>query len=128
MRFLVKSGEHLSSANKQASRLFRFNEVLLYPNLGEPLSKSEDKELTLFLTAYAPGDTSATKLSLEIAQGGRTVGQLSYDLPAADQNGRIQYASAIPLDKFQPGDYELKVSVQNAKSRATNSTRFTINP
>ena len=125
---LVKSGEHLSSANKQASRLFRFNEVLLYPNLGEPLSKSEDKELTLFLTAYAPGDTSATKLSLEIAQGGRTVGQLSYDLPAADQNGRIQYASAIPLDKFQPGDYELKVSVQNAKGRATNSTLFTINP
>jgi len=125
---LVKSGEHLSSANQQASRLFRFNEVLLYPNLGEPLSKSEDKELTLFLTAYAPGDTSATKLTLEIAQNFRTMGQLSYDLPAADQNGRIQYASAIPLDKFQPGDYDLRVSVQNAKSRATNSTLFTINP
>ena len=125
---LVKNGEHLSSANQQASRLFRFNEVLLYPNLGEPLSKSEDKELTLFLTAYAPGDTSAAKLSLEIAQSGRTVGQLSYDLPAADQNGRIQYASAIPLDKFQPGDYDLRVSVQSAKSRAVNSARFTISP
>jgi len=125
---LVKNGEHLSSANKQASRLFRFNEVLLYPNLGEPVSKSDDRELTLFLTAYAPGDASATKLSLEVAQSGRMVGQLSYDLPAADQNGRIQYASAIPLDKFQPGNFELKVTVQNTKSRATNSARFTISP
>jgi len=124
---LVKNGEHLSSANKQASRLLRFNELLLYPNLGEPLSKSDDKELTLFLTAYAP-DALATKLTLEIAQGGRTVGQRSYDLPAADQNGRIQYASAIPLDKFQPGNYELKVTVQNAKSKAMNAALFTINP
>src|SRR5437773_242342 len=76
----------------------------------------------------APGDTSATKLSLEIAKNGRTVGQLSYDLPAADQNGRIQYASAIQLDKFQPGDYDLRVSVQNANRRATSSTPFTISP
>jgi hypothetical protein len=96
--------------------------------LGEPLSKSEDKELTLFLVAYAPSRVSATKLTLEIAQGGRTVGQLSHDLPAADQNGRIQYASAIPLGKFQPGNYELKVTVQNAKSRATNLALFTITP
>lgn len=125
---LVKNGEHLSPANQQASRLFRFNELLLYPNLGEPLSKSEDKELTLFLTAYTPGEASATKLSLEITQSGRIVGQLSNDLPAADQNGRIQYASAIPLDKFQPGNYELNVTVQNTKSRATSSTLFTINP
>ena len=124
----MKSGEHLSSANNQASRLFRFNELLLYPNLGEPLSKSDDKELTLFLTAYAPGDDSATKLSLEIALDGRTVGQLSYDLLPADQTGRIQYAGAIPLNKFQPGNYELKVTVQNAKTSAVNSTRFTITP
>jgi len=123
----VKTGEHLSSANNQASRLFRFNELLLYPNLGEPLSKSDDKELMLFLTAYAP-EALATKLSLEIAQNGRTVGQLSYDLPPADQNGRIQYASAIPLEKFQPGKYELKVTVQSAKSRAMNTALFTINP
>jgi hypothetical protein len=125
---LVKNGEHLSPANQQASRLFRFNELLLYPNLGEPLSKSEDKELTVFLSAYAGGEASSTKLTLEIAQSGHALGQLSSDLPAADQNGHIQYASAIPLDKFQPGNYELNVAVQNAKGKATSSTLFTINP
>ncbi len=37
------------------------------------MSKSDDQEVTLFLTAYAPGDALATKLSLEIAQNGRTL-------------------------------------------------------
>ncbi len=126
---LVKNGEHLSSANKQASRLFRFNDALLYPNLGEPVSKSETSELKIFVTAYGPpGEAATQKLNLEILQGGRTVGKLHNNLPAPDQTGRIQYASAISLDKLQPGDYELKVSVQNAKSVAVNSARFTIIP
>jgi len=128
-RLAVKNGEHLSSANKQASRLFRFNDALLYPNLGEPVSKSETSELTIFVTTYGPpGEAATQKLNLEILQGGRTVGKLHNNLPAPDQTGRIQYASAISLDKLQPGDYELKVSVQNAKSVAVNSARFTIIP
>jgi VWFA-related protein len=126
---LVKNGERLSSANKQASKLFRFNDALLYPNLGVPLSRSETGELTIFITAYGPpGEASAPKLALEITQSGRTLGQLHNNLPAPDETGRIQYASAISLDKLQPGDYELKVSVQNAKSMAVNSARFTVIP
>ena len=101
----------------------------MYPNLGEPLSKSETGELTIFITAYGPpGVTAAPKLILEILQSGRTVGKLQNDLPAPDQTGRIQYASAISIDKLQPGDYELKVLVQNAKSSAVNTAQFTIGP
>lgn len=126
---LVKGGEHLSSANNEASRLFRFNEALLYPNLGEPVSKSETSGLTFFITAYGPaGEAAAAKLVLEILQSGRTMGRLDNDLPAPDQTGRIQYASVISLDKLPPGDYELKVSVQNARSGAVSSARFTISP
>ncbi|MDX6709856.1 MAG: hypothetical protein QOH96_872, partial [Blastocatellia bacterium] len=125
----VKNGEHLSSANTQASRLFRLGDALLYPNLGEPISKSETGELTIFITAYGPpGEAATQKLILEILQGGRTVGQLHNNLPVPDQTGRIQYASAISLANLQPGDYELKVSVQNAKSGAVNSAAFTIGP
>jgi hypothetical protein len=61
-----------------------------------------------------------------MARNGRAVGQFSYNLPAADQTGRIQYASAIPLDKFQPGEYELKVAVQDGPRRATRSERVLI--
>jgi hypothetical protein len=126
---LVKNGERLSSANKQASRLFLFNDALLYPNLGEPVSKSETGELTIFVTAYGPpGEASSPKLILEILQSGRSVGKLHNDLPSLDQTGRIQYASAISLDKLRPGDYELKVSLQNAKGDAVNSARFTVVP
>jgi len=70
-------------------------------------------QLTLFVTVYtAKGDATAPKLSLEIDRAGHSVGHLSYDLHAPDQTGRIQYASVISLDKFQPGDYDLKLTVR----------------
>lgn len=126
---LVKHSEQLSSADKQTSRLLRFNEVLLYPNLGGPVSKSNDKELTLFLTAYVPpGAASVAKLTFEVLQAGRTVGQLSSELPAPDQAGRIQYASSISLDKLQPGDYEIKALVTHGATKAMRSERFTVQP
>jgi hypothetical protein len=126
---LVKSGEHLSSLDEQASKLFRFNEALLYPNLGEPVSKSESGELTIFLTAYGPpGKPAAPKMLLEIIQGGRTVGQFSNTLPDPDQSGRIQYASAISLARLQPGDYELRATVSDGLSNAVRTERFVIQP
>ncbi|HEX8922684.1 MAG TPA: hypothetical protein VF766_14510, partial [Pyrinomonadaceae bacterium] len=61
-------------------------------------------------------------------QRGSTLGQTSYDLPAPDAAGRIQYASAVPIDKFKPGDYELKLTVEDAHGKATRAERFTITP
>jgi len=103
--------------------------MLVYPNLGEPVSKADGNQLTLFVTVYtAKGDTTAPKLSLEIARAGRSVGHLSYDLHAPDQTGRIQYASVISLDKLQPGDYELKLAVRAGVQMAARSERVRLAP
>jgi hypothetical protein len=123
---LIKSAERLSVA-EQSSNPFRFGEVLLYPNLGEPVPKSASKDLTLFVTVYPPqGENSVPKLHLEIAQSGHPVGQFSYNLPTPDQMGRIQYASVIPLEKFKPGEYELKLTVEDGKKAASRSEHVTI--
>jgi len=63
-----------------------FGEVLLYPNLGEPLSKSENSELRLYLTAYAPQNSSLRKLTLEFLRNGQVLGQVASDLPVSDSN------------------------------------------
>lgn len=126
---LVKSAERLTAADQSKSNPFHFGDVLIYPNLEEALSRSVNKNLALFVTVYPPQSApSATKLKLEVIQRGRTVGQTSYDLPAPDLTGRIQYASAFPIDKFQPGDYELKVTVQDAQGTTTRTEHFTIKP
>lgn len=125
----VKSAEQISGADKQASRVFHFGEVLVYPNLGEPVSKSQSQKLSIFLTVYAPRhDLPAPKLTLEISRNGQTMGQFSYDLPAPDETARMQYANAIPLDKFQPGEYELKVTVQAGRSSVTRTERIQVIP
>ncbi len=126
---LVKSAERLQASDRGAANPFHFGEVLIYPNMDEPLRKRVSKNLAFFVTVYPPqGSSSATKLRLEIMQKGRALGQTSYDLPAPDATGRIQYASAIPIDKYQPGEYELKVTVENGQSTATRSERVRITP
>ncbi len=125
---LIKSAERMPST-AQGQNPFRFGEVLLYPNLDEPVRKSANKDLTLFVTIYQPqSDQTVGKLNLEIAQGGSRVGQFSYDLPKPDASGRIQYASVIPLDKFKPGEYELKLTVRSGPRTATREQRVRIIP
>jgi hypothetical protein len=125
---VIKKAERVAKDQQTANPL-HFEEVMLYPNLGEPVQKSANKDLALFVTVYPPkGDTSNPKLNLEMAQSGKSIGQFSYDLPPPDQKGRIQYASAIPLDKLRPGDYQLKVTVQDGALRATRSQQVRIAP
>ena len=117
------------TAGQQALRTFQFADMLVYPNLGEPVSKAAGNQLTLFVTVYtAKGDATAPKLNLEIVRAGRSMGHLSYDLHAPDQTGRIQYASVISLDKFQPGDYELKLAVRAGAQIAARSERVRLAP
>ena len=126
---LVKSAERLQAADQGVSNPFHFGEVLIYPNMDEPVRKRESKNLAFFVTVYPPqGSQAATKLKLELMQKGRTLGRASYDLPAPDATARIQYASAFPIDKYQPGEYELKVTVENGQSTATRSERVRITP
>ena len=125
----IKKAERSAASGQQALRTFQFGEVLVYPNLSEPVSKAANKQLTFFVTIYtAKGDMSAPRLKVEIERNGRSVGQLSYNLDIPDQTGRIQYASAISLDKFQPGDYEVKLAVQAGSRTATRSEHVRVTP
>lgn len=125
---IIKSAEQ-AAANKQAPNPFHFGEVLLYPNMGEPVRKSATNNLAFFVTVYPPrGAPSAAKLKIEITQKGRTLGQSSNDLPAPDAEGRVQYASAVPIAQYAPGDYELKITVEDARDTVTRSEKFTIAP
>jgi hypothetical protein len=106
-----------------------FGEVILYPNLGEPLHKATSKQLAFYFTAWpARGSNEKPRLTIEVQQNGRTIAQTPAELAAADESGQIRHVSALPLDSFQPGTYELKITVQDARSSVSRSTPFTIAP
>jgi VWFA-related protein len=126
---VLKRAERLTAEEQKRDEPFHFGELLVYPNLGEPISKSRAKQLAFFLTAWpARGSTTALQLTFEILQAGRPLGKSSAQLPAADDQGQIKYASSFPLNEFQPGIYELKVTVGDGKNRVSRSTRFTVAP
>lgn len=121
---VLKKAEKLKP-EEQKNQPFRFGELLVYPNLGETVKQSVTKQLAFFFTAWpARGSSTPLKLTLEILQNKKSLGQTSADLPAPDAQGQIKYASAIPLDKFQPGAFELKITVSDGKTKVTRSTEF----
>jgi hypothetical protein len=104
-----------------------FGEIVVYPNLGEPLRKSVTKQLAFFFTAWPAKDsTEKLKLTVEVIQNGRSLGQIPAELPAADEQGRVKYASALPLDSFQSGSYELRVTVKDGQSSVSCAAQFNV--
>lgn len=126
---VLRRAERITADEQKKDQPFYFGELVVYPNLGEPILKSATKQLAYFLTAW-PGKGSAEPLKLvaEIIQNTRSIAQTSAQLPAADNQGRIKYAAALPLDGFQPGAYELKVTVTDSRTSVSRSTQFKIEP
>jgi VWFA-related protein len=126
---LVKRADRLTTEERQKENPLHFGEVILYPNLGEPLHKATSKQLAFYFTAWpARGSNEKPRLTIEVQQNGRTIAQTPAELAAADESGQIRHVSALPLDSFQPGTYELKITVQDARSSVSRSTPFTIAP
>jgi VWFA-related protein len=126
---LVVVAKAQKAAPNSPASPFRVGELMLFPNLGEPLHKANSKGLNMFLTIYPPkGSSVAPKMTVELAQAGQSLGQLPIQLPAPDPSGRIQYTGILPIDAFPPGEYELKATVSDGVTKATRSERFTVQP
>jgi hypothetical protein len=124
---VLRRAEQLSQEEQKRDQPFRFGELLVYPNLGETIAKSQAKQLAFFFTAWAPkGSTTPLKLTMEILQGNHSLAKTSGQLPAADEKGQIKYASSFSLDKFQPGAYELKITVSDDENSVSSATKFTV--
>jgi VWFA-related protein len=126
---VLKRAEPISETERKHDRPFHFGELVVYPNLGEPLQKSTTKQVTFFFTAWPPkGSSEPLSLTVEILQDNRSLGQISAQLSGPDDQGRIKHASSLPLDGFPPGTFELKVSVRNSKTNISRSTFFSVKP
>ena len=124
---IINRVERLGASDQNLKSPLRFGEVLIYPNTGEPLRKSTSKQLALYFTTYpSAGSTAAPRLAIDVLQNGKPLAHTAGSLPAADATGAIQYASALPLDALQPGDYELKITVNDGRSSATRSAHFSV--
>jgi len=117
---VLKRAERLSPQEQQRDQPLRFGELLVYPNLGEQIDRNTTKQIAYFFTAWpVKGVTKPMQMTLEILQNNRQVGATSGELPPADERGQIKYAGSFAIDKFQPGKYELRITVDGI-SRSTS--------
>ena len=122
---LTKRSEKVPEKDRRADNPLLVGDSVVYPNLGEPVSKSA-KEVG-FLFAVYPGKGGAPlQARLDLLKDGQPLAQLPLTLGAADASGRIQQASRLPIDQLAPGTYELQVVVKQGTTQLSRNTMLQI--
>jgi VWFA-related protein len=117
---VIASAERVAEADRPSGNPFLVGDLLLYPNLGEPVRKSPGAEIGFFFTVY-PGKGPKPQAQLELAQNGAVAATLPLTLGEPDSAGRIQQVSRIPAAALQPGTYELRVVVTQGQQKVSQS-------
>ncbi|MEO6238628.1 MAG: VWA domain-containing protein [Vicinamibacterales bacterium] len=118
---VVKRGEKVPEKDRRADNPLLLNDVVLYPNLGDAVSKSA-KELGFYFTAYPAPGGPAVEATLQLLRNDVVVAQVPMPLAAVDASGRIQQAGRLPLEQVPPGTYDLRVIVKQGNAQAVRST------
>ena len=125
---MIQRAEPIPAGQKNDS-FFQVGDVMIYPNLGEAFKKSQTKQAGFFFVVYpAKGEKVNPEFSLQVRQGSNTVADIPLKLSAPDAQGRIAYASALPIESLNPGTYFLKVAVKDGSNSVSRATQFTIEP
>jgi hypothetical protein len=123
---IVSRAERVTEAERDPINPLYVGDLLLYPNLGDPLSRSADRRLTFYYAVHA--GTQPVTASLELATGEVVLARLPLSLPPPDAAGRIQHLAQFPLGDVPPGSCELRVTVTAGSARVTRVAAFTLEP
>jgi VWFA-related protein len=122
---LVKRGEKVAEKDRPAGNPLLVRDLVLYPNLGEPVSKMS-KELGFYFAIYPAPKEGKTESTIELLQNGKLVAQVPMPVPDADGAGRVQQVGRLPLEQLVPGTYELRAVVRQGSTQVSRSTLITI--
>lgn len=118
---IVRRAEKVPEKERDPQNPLYYGELLLYPNLGEPLRKGADKELAFFVTVYPGRRDDRLDATVELLHNGRSLGAVPTALPSPDASGRIQYVGRLPLEPLVPGVYQLRFAVASGSHRVSRS-------
>jgi VWFA-related protein len=122
---LVKSSEKIDAKDRRPGNPLLINDTLLYPNLGENVSKAA-KEVGFYFAVYPAKSGPAPEAALQLLEDGKVAAELPMQLNAADKAGRIQQVGRLPLDRLAPGTYELRAVVKQGPQQLVRSAMLRI--
>jgi VWFA-related protein len=120
---LTDRAEKVPEQDRRKDNPLLVNDLLVYPNLGQAVSKKA-KELGFFFTVYPAQGGAAPQAVLQLLTNGKAIGQFPLTLAKADAAGHIQQADRLPIDQLAPGTYELQVVVKQGTASVGRTTTF----
>jgi len=97
--------------------------ALLYPNLGEPIRKSETGELPFYFALY--GGVQNVTSRAQLLRNGQIVAEAPVPLPVAT-GARVQHVGRLPVAALPAGTYELRIRVTDGARELSRTAFFTI--
>lgn len=85
------------------------------PTLQDRIPVGGKNALSFFFTIFPTKSVDAVQASIEFVLEDKVIGGGKIELPLPQADGRIPYIATIPLEKFQPGLYEVKVKVRQGQ-------------
>ena len=122
---VVRQIEKVESTEGTSGLPFFYGHLLLYPNAGEPLRRGVDRELAFYFACHAGANEDASA-TLELLHSGHSLASVRIELPRPDPDGRIQHVGKLPVDKFPPGTYELRLQLRTGDQEQLRTAFFTI--
>ena len=119
---IVRRTERVPAGERDATNPLYYGDLLLYPNLGEPVSKRQTSAVTFAFTVV-PG-TAPVRASLVLSRGERALGETNLKLDPPDAKGVVWHVSQLPLANLAPGEYTLALTVTDDGHSETRRTTF----
>jgi hypothetical protein len=113
------------TAAGSAMPALQFGDLVVLPNLGEPLSPASD--LVFAIEAFAEPGAGPTEGSVAVMQDGHQASApVTLQLSPAKESGRITYVGHIPIGMLAPATYDLVLTLRQGTTMLTRTTTFTV--
>ena len=117
---IVRRTEKVASTERRDGNPLLVDDVVVYPNLGEPVSRAS-REMAFYFVVY-PAAGAAPETEIDLLQNGRLLARLPMPLGAPDSTGRIAQMGRLPLAQLAAGTYELRAVVKQGGDQISRST------
>lgn len=108
---------------------FQVGDLMIYPNLGEPVSKAAAQKIGFYFNVYpASGPPQPLRVTLQVLQQDKALATVNLKPGEPDDKGKIAFAGALPVESLAPGTYTLKIIASDANRAARRQTSFTLAP
>lgn len=98
-------------------------QTLLYPNLGEPISKATVQELPFYFALH--GAAGHPEIKAQLLRNGQALAEAPVPLPAT-AGSHVQHVGRLPIASLPSGIYQLRIVVNSGGQELSRTAFFTL--